>query len=162
MLCDICHKSSATVHFTEIVNGKVQELHVCPACAKGKTTEFKEQLNIPDLLGGFLGSSSPSRRSMLKCPMCGLTYGQFKKEGRLGCGNCYIVFREQMVHLLKNIHGSIEYMGKFPQKRKKKVTGENKLQQLKKKLERAVKLEEYEDAARLRDQIKNIESRIKD
>ncbi len=86
MLCDICHKSSATVHLTEIVSGQAKELHICSTCAKQKTTDFKEQLNIPDLLSGFLGASTSAKRRVLKCPMCGLTYGQFKKDGRLGCG----------------------------------------------------------------------------
>jgi protein arginine kinase activator len=158
MLCDICKKGQATVHLTEIVNEKVVEMHICPHCAKAKTQEIKEQFSAPNLFGGLLESSAVACEKALVCPNCGLHYKDFKKKGRFGCGNCYIAFREQVVPLLRNIHGSARYQGKVPVNLHSRLSKEKHLQQLRLKLGRAVELEAYEEAAFLRDEIKKLEA----
>ncbi|MDD5194722.1 MAG: UvrB/UvrC motif-containing protein [Candidatus Omnitrophica bacterium] len=162
MLCDICHKTIATVHLTEIVNDKIAEMHICSTCAKNKTEEIKDQLNISDFLGGMSGPGSAIEKEdvSLKCSSCGLSYADFKKKGRLGCGNCYLSFKKMLLPLLKKIHGSTHHAGKkIPQKLASGMP-EAKTTDLKGRLERAVQLEEYEEAARLRDEIKNLENKI--
>jgi len=100
---------------------------------------------------------------VLKCQACGLTYADFKKMGRLGCGECYDTFRKYLAPLLKRIHGSNQHMGKTPLKTKAAGTkpGRKKadLQELKNKLQEAIQREAFEEAARLRDLIKEIESK---
>jgi len=156
MLCGICKKNQATVHLTEIVDGKVVEMHICAHCAQDKTQELKEQFNAPNVFGTFLTGITPKEKVLL-CPVCGLHYRDFRKKGRFGCGNCYIVFQEQIVPLLRNIHGSNRYMGKFPAGLDNKPTKEKQLKALRIALARAIEIEAYEDAARLRDEINKIE-----
>lgn len=157
MLCDICHKNIATVHLTEIVNDKVTEMHICQFCAKSKTEELKEQFNISGLLGGLADAAGVRKQdALLKCNFCGLTYADFKKKGRLGCAKCYSSFKVQLTPLLKKIHSSIRHSGKFPVQAAMKVSLDAKLKELKDCLERAVKLEEFEEAAHLRDEIKKL------
>ena len=159
MLCDICHKNNATVHLTEIINDKVVEMHICQVCAKIKANQLNKHLNI----SGFLGSLAdvvgglPQERGLLRCPSCGLNYEDFKKTGRLGCGKCYETFHRFLLPLLKKIHSSINHNGKVPTCLEKKVTSQSKIDGLNQRLRRAIQLEEYEEAAKLRDQIKVLE-----
>ncbi|MFA6281331.1 MAG: UvrB/UvrC motif-containing protein [Candidatus Omnitrophota bacterium] len=159
MVCDICHKNIATVHLTEVINDKVVEMHICQHCTK--TEEFKENLNIQELLGGLMDSGCNQRKEKLslKCPSCGLTYDDFRKKARLGCGKCYLTFRQQLLPLLKKIHGSLHYTGKRPLSSAHKVPGENKVDELQERLDRAIQLEEFEEAARLRDELKKADIR---
>ncbi len=154
MLCDICHKNIATVHLTEVINDKVIEMHVCQNCTK--TEEFKENLSIQELLSGLMDASEAKHKEKisLKCLSCGLTYDEFRKKARLGCGNCYSTFKQQLLPLLKKIHGSLQYVGKKPVNSESRILEENKTKELQKKLELAIQLEEFEEAARLRDEIK--------
>ncbi|MDD4182719.1 MAG: UvrB/UvrC motif-containing protein [Candidatus Omnitrophica bacterium] len=159
MLCDICHKNIATVHLTEIINDKVVEMHICQNCTKIKTQELKDNLTIPELLTGLMDTAeTPKKEISLKCPFCGLTYADFKKKARLGCGRCYSVFKVQILPLLKKIHGSLTYAGKSAV-RAQKDSLPGSVKELKTRLERAVKLEEYEEAARLRDELKKLEQK---
>ncbi|MDD4954417.1 MAG: UvrB/UvrC motif-containing protein [Candidatus Omnitrophica bacterium] len=154
MLCDICHKNIATVHLTEIINDKVVEMHICQHCTKVKTQELKDNLTIPELLTGLMDTAqSPKKEISVKCEFCGLTYADFKKKARLGCGRCYSVFKMQIMPLLKKIHGSLTYAGKSAMSPQKDSLS-NSVKELRARLERAVKLEEYEEAARLRDELK--------
>lgn len=159
MVCDICHKKIATVHLTEVINDKVVEMHICQNCTK--TEEFKENLNIQELLGGLMDAVGVQHKEkvFLKCPSCGLTYDDFRKKARLGCGKCYLTFRQQLIPLLKKVHGSLHYNGKRPLDSVPKVPKENKAEELQKRLDRAVQLEEFEEAARLRDELKKTDVR---
>ncbi len=161
MLCDICHKNPATVHLTEIVNDKVVEMHVCEACAQTKAQEINEQLSISDFLGGLLDiGEKKTKEQVLRCPSCGLSYADFKKKGRLGCANCYATFKHFLTPLLKKIHSATRHVGKTPATIEKVVPqASDEIEQLKKALERAIKTEEYEEAAKLRDKIKELEKK---
>jgi protein arginine kinase activator len=159
MLCDICHKNIATVHLTEIINDKVVEMHICQKCAKEKADQIQEQLSIFDLLGGLVELEEKREKAVLRCPGCGLTYEEFKKKGRLGCANCYLTFKEKLFPLLKKIHGATRHIGKSPLSLKRRISLEERLRELRERLERAVRLEEYEEAARIRDQIRELEKK---
>jgi protein arginine kinase activator len=158
MQCDICGKREATVHLTEIINDQMTKLHLCEECAKKKGAEMEQHFGLADLLAGLADLGTPvttAKEKKLKCPSCGLTYSDFKKVGKMGCGQCYETFKSYLVPLFKRIHGSDSHMGKRPG-RKGKATKLKKVDvdELKRHLKRAVDLEEFEEAAKLRDEIK--------
>lgn len=164
MICEICHKNEATVHLTEIVNDKMTKLHLCEACAKEKGAEMEEHFGLNDLLAGLsdLGAAmEPETMDAVTCKHCGLTYQDFKKIGRFGCGECYDAFKTQIAPLLKRIHGSDRHVGKVPLSAGKTVKDTKALQDLKMKMEKAIQDEAFEEAARLRDRIKELEKRDK-
>jgi protein arginine kinase activator len=169
MLCDVCKKNPATVHLTEIVDDQMTELHLCEECARHKSAAMEQQFGLSDLLAGmadFGGQAKNEEPVSAKCPNCNLTYADFKKVGRLGCGECYNAFRKYLAPLLKRIHGSSRHVGKSPLKDKTASrNGTRKkpdLEELKAQMQRAVQSEDFEEAARLRDQIKKISSNAKE
>ncbi len=166
MLCDVCGKNPATVHLTEIIDEQMNELHLCEDCARHKSAAMEQQFGLSDLLAGMADFEKPSANKeeenvTVKCPACGLTYADFKKIGRLGCGECYDTFRKYLAPLLKRIHGSNQHIGKSPARVKTPVKLSKKkagmtLPELKEQLQRAIQQEAFEEAARLRDQIKKL------
>jgi protein arginine kinase activator len=164
MLCDVCGKNAATVHLTEIVDNQMAELHLCEECARQKSLQMEQQFGLADLLAGLadFGEHIGNREEVkLKCSRCGLTYEGFRKSGRLGCGECYNSFRQNLASLLKKIHGSSKHLGKVPAKLSKTLKKRTELQELKNKLQRAIQLEEFEEAAKLRDRIKELEGKAR-
>ncbi len=166
MVCDICNKNPATVHLTEIIDDKMTELHLCEECAQKKSAQMETHFGLADLLAGLadIGGqfSTTKKEQKIKCQRCGLTYEDFKKIGRLGCGECYSAFSSALLPLLKRIHGSTQHCGKSPKKlpRPAKVArAKNELQDLKEKLQKAIEMEEFEEAVRLRDKIREIEKK---
>lgn len=174
MLCDICKKKKANVHLTEIINDEVTELHLCDECAKSKGTQMQQHFSIADLLSGLV--DFPSDRTArkqhvkLKCGSCGMEYADFKKLGRFGCSKCYGAFKRALYPLLKSIHGSTRHAGKEPQKAAPRISRQqlsraeerpsaDELKGLKARLAEAVKREEFEEAAVLRDRIRAIEKK---
>lgn len=162
MLCDVCSKNQASVHLTEIIGGKVTEIHLCEECARKKTEDIQKQFSIADFLSELVDIDSQDALSLpaIKCSGCGLTYQDFKKRGRLGCSQCYEDFKSQLQPLLRKIHGSARHRGKSL-KEKKEMPLEERLAELRKYLERAIKIEEYEEAARIRDEIRALEGKLK-
>ncbi len=173
MVCDICGKKPATVHLTEIVDDQMNELHLCEECAHQKSSQMEQQFGLSDLLGGLAEFEKPSAEkeaAALHCPKCGLTYADFKKIGRLGCAECYGAFKKYLGPLLKRIHGSSLHFGKSPVLRagipakavRKKAEAvaapaPADLADLRLRLQKAIEAEEFEEAAHLRDQIKELE-----
>jgi protein arginine kinase activator len=173
MTCDICGKNPATVHLTEIIDDQMNELHLCEECAHKKSAQMEQQFGLSDLLAGLAGFEKQKDEKeglILKCPNCGMTFKDFKKIGRLGCGECYNAFRSFLGPLLKRIHGSNMHCGKAPVSRIAKLTRKkmeatkssdklDPVQELRLRLQKAVEAEAYEEAARLRDQIRELEKR---
>lgn len=161
MLCDICGKNKATVHLTEIVDNEMSELHLCEECAREKSVQMEQHFGLSDLLAGLADFGSALETTATrgkKCPNCGLSYADFKKIGRLGCSECYSVFKEFLAPLLKRIHGSTQHLGKTPVEAANKVSRlTSKLEDLKVRLQKAIELEEFEEAAKLRDKIRGLE-----
>lgn len=160
MVCDVCGKNQATVHLTEIIDDQMNELHLCEDCARHKSSQMEQQFGLSDLLAGlteFKKGAEEKEAVSLKCATCGLTYKDFKKLGRLGCGDCYTSFKKYLGPLLKRIHGSSIHYGKSPLKPLKDAKGKNTLSDLRVQLQKAIEAEQFEEAARLRDQIKQLE-----
>ena len=167
MTCDLCGKVEASVHLTEIVNDQTRELHLCEKCAHEKGTAAANPFGLAGLLAGLTGPAAAPRRGARenpKCPKCGLTYEDFRKNGRLGCGDCYAAFHKYLAPLLKRVHGSAQYTGSLapaPAASAKTKTAARKKAKpaetpalLKEQLKEAVAAERFEEAARLRDKIK--------
>ena len=173
MLCDDCGKNKATVHLTEIVNDLITKLNLCESCAKAKGAEAEQHFGIADLLSALSDVEAPAATtpggpapSKNKCPNCGLTYEDFKRVGRLGCAECYKVFKTSLAPLLKRIHGANQHIGKSPNpqaldEQKTNHKHQVELDQAKTELLKAVKNEEFEVAAGLRDKIKFLEKKVK-
>ena len=164
MLCDICGKNPATVHLTEIIDDQMNELHLCEQCANQKSMQMEQQFGLSDLLGGLAGFEKSAKEKdagvvAVKCPNCALTYADFKKLGRLGCSECYVAFRKYLGPLLKKIHGSVLHFGKSPFKVSRPADEGADLQALRNQLQKAIETEAFEEAARLRDEIKEMEKK---
>ncbi len=163
MLCQICGKNPATVHFTEIHDNKMSEIHVCERCAEEKglhATSKKQQFDIADLLVKMVDDSTGTeeeRVGHVQCPRCGLLYSGFRETGRLGCADCYTAFQFQLRPLLRRIHGDTRHRGKRPAGEGEGATRFRQIQRLHDELQRAVEREEFERAAVLRDEIRQLE-----
>ena len=162
MLCELCKQGQATVHLTEIVNDQMSELHLCEACANQKGAQVESHFGLADLLSGLADygkTQEPEDVTATKaCPTCGMTYEDFRKVGRLGCAECYTTFRRSLGNLLKRIHGSPVHVGKSPVRLiKSSKIAKSELLELKRKLDRAITNEAFEEAAKLRDQIRRLE-----
>ena len=161
MLCELCKQTQATVHLTEIVNDQMTELHLCEACANQKGAQVESHFGLADMLSGladFGKTQEPEEITTKACPNCGMTYEDFRKVGRLGCSECYPTFKRSLGSLLKRIHGSPIHLGKSPMRLIKTAkVAKTEIADLKRKLEQTIQNEEFEEAARLRDQIRRYE-----
>lgn len=166
MLCESCNKRPATVHLTKILNDKKTEAHLCEQCARqNEGMSFEQSFSINNFLTGLLDSIQDSAIKVdyiqtTKCDKCGMTYGKFKQLGRLGCSQCYSTFQEKLGPLIKRVQGSESHMGKVPKKAGSDIRLKKEIKALKTKLEEAIRMEAFEEAVVLRDQIKDLESQI--
>lgn len=165
MLCNVCHKNEATIHVTEIINDEVQEVHICEACAKKKGIMMNHNYGLADFMAGLTDfglsniDNKPQIKSTFKCPECGMSFDDFKKIGRLGCGGCYEAFKKGLAPLLKKVHGSSQHIGKVPIRAGEKIKAESELQRLEQSLIKAIEQEAFEEAAGIRDEIKEFKSK---
>lgn len=162
MKCQFCKKREAAIHFTNVIDDKVEKIHICRQCAEEKGFEYLKKSNFAkvDLIAGLLKSAvdtADGRGGPGSCPNCGTRYTTFKKVGRLGCPECYEFFQLQLLPLLRSIHGDTRHQGKAPGPVKESFNLKRKVIELKEELARAIKKEEYERAAELRDEIKSLE-----
>jgi len=164
MICEKCKQYPATVHVQQIINGEKRESFLCPNCAG----EAEQGVSFGNLFQGLMesflknavitgGGVAIPQEITAKCPACGFTYNDFKKTGKFGCFKCYEVFRKGLDQILKTIQGSNIHEGKFPQKSGAQMMQKRALESLRLSLQKAIQEEEFEKAASLRDQIKEIE-----
>lgn len=173
MLCEKCKKRTATVFYNENINGKMRSYSLCGECA----AKLKEKGDIQDitsmigsfadpfaelhdnLFGGFFGM--PALRSVSsekKCPACSSTYSEIAKEGRVGCPECYTVFADELSPTIRSVHGTTSHTGAVPSRHRAKKERAEQLKRLKKEMQDAIAKEDFERAAALRDEIKNLEA----
>ncbi|MEA4849485.1 MAG: UvrB/UvrC motif-containing protein [Clostridiaceae bacterium] len=162
MICDECGKRPAAVHITKVENGKKSDMHLCEQCAMQKNLlNLSTSFSINDLLAGLLNSGGASHIKTemvndVKCDVCGLSYSKFKETGRFGCGNCYKVFGERLNPLFKKVHGNTSHTGKIPNRAGGRIKVLREVERLKQLLDEAIRNEEYEKAAAIRDEIREI------
>ena len=162
MKCDNCNKT-ATVHLTEIKHGKKIEKHLCEQCAaQNEGLPVKSHTPINELLTNFVMAHSGLQKEVgHACENCGITWAEFRQGGLFGCANDYQVFEKDLTPLLQRAHeGATHHVGKVPTRRggsgvpmKRQID----LTKLRKELAKAVEAEDYECAAKLRDQIRQAE-----
>lgn len=160
MKCQSCDKP-ATMHLTEIVGGKKKEVHLCQGCAEKKEILKQKDLNLSGIVQTVAAQYVGGRTvelSRLTCPSCGIKYMEFKAEGRLGCPHDYTVFREALLPLVERIHRAVRHQGKVPPSAPRHAAAQAELRDLRHCLRQAVEAEAYEEAARLRDSIKQKEA----
>jgi protein arginine kinase activator len=161
--CESCHKAQATVHLTEIRNGERHEKHLCEQCAaQSEGFPVKAHTPINELLTNFVMAHSGLQKEAAQgCPQCGISWAEFRQSGLFGCSADYDTFERDLTPLLQRAHeGATHHVGKVPARRggsgvpmKRQVD----LAKLRKELARAVEVEDYEKAAKLRDQIRQAE-----
>jgi len=165
MLCQRCQKRIANVHFTQIINNNKVEMYLCEQCANEKSQfHIDSPFNIGDLFSGFIGINGASPyihpvQQEQSCDVCGMTYSDFQRTGKLGCGNCYKVFGDRLKPILKRLHGNAQHVGKMPRKLIKDLSTAHEIEKLKEALNKAIQNEEYEKAAEIRDKIREIENK---
>lgn len=163
MKCEKCNKREATTHMTKIVNGYKEEHHLCSECA-ASSAEYKEiqsdmNFGIGDFLTGMLGGGKQTiggESSANVCPTCHMPYEEFLKRGKLGCGDCYSAFKNRIHRPLKQIHGTVEHVGKVPRRGGGALVAGRQIASLEEKLNAAVLKQDFETAAKLRDEIRDI------
>jgi protein arginine kinase activator len=167
MLCQNCGKNEATTHIKRVVNGDMTETHLCASCAEhlGYGDMFSGfGFNLDDFFGGLLGEDVPmlgAAEHEEKCPKCGCTFSDIAKSGKLGCADCYRKFYDQLLPSLQRIHGKIKHTGKramVPHVESSKELKINPVVKLKEDLQKAIEAQNFEEAAVLRDRIKEMEA----
>lgn len=162
MLCQNCGKKEAKTHLKKITNGETVELHLCPDCAfaLGYTDVFSGfGINLSDFFGGFFGDTPVSAISnkTIRCEKCGSTFEDIAKSGKIGCADCYNLFYDKLLPSLQRIHGKTHHEGKLAKGAGEEVKRARKLTELKRKLNDAIDEQNFELAALIRDEIKEME-----
>lgn len=162
MLCQNCGKNEATTHLKRIINGETAETHLCSQCSSsfGYGSMFSGfGLNLGDLFSGFFSDIPVSRLSsrVLHCEKCGCSFDDIAKSGKIGCSDCYKTFFDKLQPSIQRIHGKTEHLGKFPLGAGEEVKFAHRLSELKDELNKAIDEQNFEKAARLRDEIREME-----
>ena len=174
--CDVCKAKEAKVFLTAIVEGKMQKVNLCTACSNERGVDDPTGFALTELLSGLgtstetekpasVGNNAPGGSEVVtatKCPVCGFTQADFKKTGRLGCSTCYETFSDHLGNLLKAMHKGTRHTGKLPVRIARRAEFTARMRELKDDLEKAVRDENYEDAASLRDQILKLNSSLEE
>lgn len=152
MKCEHCEKP-ATVHVTHVANGKVVKSHLCEECA----AKHGVAQTLGSLADTLLGPAAPVMSTrVLACPSCGLSLRKFQKEGRLGCSECYGVFAREIQGVLASLHEATGHIGRVPKRHHQEPGPDERLARLREQLTDAVRSEAFEEAARLRDEIREL------
>lgn len=189
MLCDNCGKREANVRYSENINGRKKDLNLCEECSKklGITNmDFSMPIDFSSFFGEFMEDFARpefmpllNEIKTLKCDNCGYTFDDIRNTGKLGCGNCYNVFEERLDPIIRRIQGANKHVGRVGKiidskieqkmentkaqnatnKPEEEKIENNKLQELQEKLKQAIKEERYEEAAKIRDEIKKEENK---
>ena len=182
MMCDNCGKRNANLRYSENINGRKKELNLCEECSKKLgigQMDFSMPIDFSSFFGGFMNDFATTEFmpminniKTLKCNNCGYTFDDISNTGKLGCKDCYDVFEDRLDSIIKRIQGANHHVGRIGKTIDKKIdnkTNGNKesevkkeektdsiLEKLQEELKQAVKDERYEDAARIRDEIKKL------
>ena len=183
MLCDNCVKREANVRYSENINGRKKELHLCEECSKKlgiENMDFNMPIDFSSFFGGLLEDFGTNdfmplfnEVKQLKCDNCGYTFEDIVNTGKLGCENCYSVFEDRLDPIIKKIQGSNKHVGRtgkiIDSKISEKINNKDsktennkdvsKVEKLQNDLKKAIKEEKYEEAAKIRDEIKKIEGK---
>ena len=173
MLCQNCGKREATTHIKRVVNGETSESHLCAECAAslGYADVFSGfGLSFGDLLGGFLGEAPAPQNQLTaggRCKKCGSSWNDIVRAGKVGCADCYRTFYDRLQPTLQRIHGRIRHTGKASgsagthapvQEKTAEELRDEKIEALRRQMDEAVAEQNFEQAAKLRDEIRGLEA----
>lgn len=177
MICKRCGKNNAEIYYKQTINGKTHEYALCSECAEELKKEGKLNIKLPSVFDDFglgfgsdgffgfdqffglpYGAKKQGITEKKKCTLCASTFDDLVKTGKVGCAKCYEVFAEELAGSIESIHGKAKYLGKRPKKFKAKETKADKIKALKAQLKSAIKSQEFEKAAVLRDEIRELEA----
>ncbi len=175
MKCQKCNKNEANTHVKRVINGEFEEYHLCSECAEKMGysnafssfgSSFADSFN--SLFGSFFENALPARTQATRCETCGTSYNDIASSGMVGCADCYEVFADRLLPTIRRVHGNTTHCGKnspaFRKNRLEKTENTevkeevNELDKLKAQLDEAIKNQEFEKAALLRDEIKEKEN----
>ncbi len=163
--CDLCGKP-ATVHLTQIIKNQIQKVDLCEECAQSKGVTDPEGFSLADLLAksfaGAVEEPEPAATGVLTCEQCGCSTRDFKKTGRLGCAACYEAMKAALLPLITGLHKDIAHKGKLPARQWRHAGLRRELANVERELQEAVKQENFEAAARCRDQLGALRSKLAD
>lgn len=155
--CQKC-QNPATLHITEVLSeNQFEELHLCEQCANKYLYEPQQKAVAGKPGGEAKREGDEGQLGQTECPSCGVKFVEFRNTGRLGCPHDYEAFRDELMPLLENIHGETRHCGKTPRNIPGSQQSQSELMQLRNRLRHAVTKEDYEEAAKIRDLIKNLE-----
>ena len=161
MKCEKCNEREATVLYKQTVNGETTTAHLCSECAAKAQGEIGFSAHFPfsgDLFGNLFGISAPVKSpASKKCEGCGATFADIRRAGKVCCAKCYDTFAAELEPTIRSLYGNTVHVGRAPAERKAARDKQNRMAQLKNELRDAIEAEKFEDAARLRDEIKNLE-----
>ena len=176
MICDFCKKNKATIHLIRVQNDNVEKVNICAECA-GDFSFFSEDDFYKDLTKILYkifkaDEGQPSGIKELRnlknleirknrsCSFCGMDLKNIKKLGKMGCPNCYSEFKNILLPIIKAIHKNIEHRGKIPENTTGQIKLEKSIRDLRNRLKREIFVENFEEAARIRDEIRQLEKNI--
>ena len=154
MLCDECGKREATYHSIKKINGHTTERHLCGECQKKYGSNLMKMSGLGSLFGGLSGFFDEPKREEYVCPSCGTTGDEFLRTGFVGCSDCYKEFAPLIMPVIRRMQGDVSHVGKVPAGVENSVSTE--YERLKKELEKAIELEEYEQAGIIRDRMRQL------
>ena len=161
MRCEICGKKQAVIHIQQVIGREKVDIHLCEACARKRgisTGEDKVEVSVGNLISGLVKMKSKKEPAARSCLRCGTTWERVQARKRLGCSECYTVFNKEILSALAS--GGLKnrgYPGKYPRRLAHFKTYLVDVLKLKEGLKDALRKEDYEAAARLRDRIREIE-----
>ena len=166
MKCDFCEKK-ATVFLTQLVEGQMKKVCLCDACAKERGVTDPTGFSLTDLLLGSIPGASKGKTIQTKmpiaagggrrCPGCGFTLEDLRRVRRFGCSDCYTTFAEEVGHMVRGMHKGTAHIGKVPEGLMAMQVLHQRLEELRARLDQAIVSESYEEAAGIRDEIRNLE-----
>ncbi|ALX49418.1 UvrB/UvrC motif-containing protein [Lentibacillus amyloliquefaciens] len=169
MECQECHKRPAALHFTQVINGEKTEVYVCEVCAneKGYMSYPEEGYSLHHLLSGLFNSTfesiqsqsgSQDKQEELSCPQCDMTLSEFKRIGKFGCPTCYETFSDSLDAIFRRVHsGNLTHHGKIPARIGGSMRVQKQVDEYKDELQHLINNEAFEEAAKVRDKIKELE-----
>jgi len=157
MMCEKCGKNPATTHVKTVINGVIRQNHLCSYCAAKEGYNSFGNLSLANLLTSMFSDTASGNTISRRCECCGSSFSDIVESGRVGCSECYETFREELLPSLNRLHGKALHVGTAPVKEiSPKETLEQKIANLKADMQKAIESEDFEKAAKLRDEIKSL------
>ncbi len=149
MLCEECNQNPAEVSVTTVINGESSTRRLCAQCVKKYQSG-----DIQSVLAAILSSMAVKQKADIRCEQCGHSFDAFEKTGMLGCAQCYTAFRAQLLPVITRVQGRTQHAGRRPAVSVEEQAAAAHMQELRSQMEAAVQAEDFETAARCRDELR--------